>query len=715
MSSSDIRSDKYFAADEPDKLVDYLDRRSQLWFQSLTTSDYINKIKRSWQAYHGIFYEDNHTVSFGGENGELVNIAVNHYANIAQNTLTMVTSTRPSFQARAVNTDLKSQIQTNLANGLLDFYMRDKRLEQDLKRACEYAIVLGTGYIKMEWNATAGRIVDEIEPEFETDIDPVTGMEVDKLDENGNPIIKEEGLPIYEGDIEFTTLSPFDVIFDTSKETPKMDWQLCRTFKNKYDLAAKYPEFAEDITKLETKTELYQYRMSLTPYDETVDVPVYEFFHRPSESLPRGRYVLYLSKDIVLVDTDLPYQKLPIFRISYRDILGTPFGYTNMFDLLPLQEQINSLYSTAITNNHTFGVQNIVSTIDSGLTMTELSGNLNHIQVNSMDQAPKALQLTQTSPEIYNLIQMLVRDMETISGINSVARGNPDPKQNLRSGNSLALVQAQALQFISSLQQSYIQLIEDVGTNLILMLQRFATSPRVAEISGISNATYVKEFTGGDLGAVNRVAVDAGNALMQTTAGRFEMGQNLVQMGIVKTPEELLSVLNTGKLETLTESQNKQSLLIRAENEALLEGRPVTALLTDDHNLHLREHQAVLADPTLRFDSALVDRTLAHIQEHINILSNPNVANILMTQGQQPIQPPMPPAPPMEQGMQGQPGGAQNQPAPSDQNLIANPQAQSVSTVNQVEIPRPAEPAQNEAGLPQTPQDLWNVNTGGGR
>jgi hypothetical protein len=574
----------------------------------------------------------------------------------------------------------------------------------------------------MEWNATSGRIVSEIEPEFEYTMDENTGMESIALDEEGKPKIKEEGFPIYEGDVEFTTLSPMDVVFDTTKETPKMDWQLCRTFKNKYDLAAKYPEFEEKIVNLQTKSELYQHQLSICPYDETVDVPVYEFYHKPTESLPKGRYVLYLSRDVILVDDDLPYQRLPIFRISYRDILGTPFGYTNMFDCLPLQEEINALYSTAVTNNHTFGVQNIVSQRDSGLTMSELSGGLNHIEVNDMAQMPKALQLTNTSPETYNLIQMLIRDMETISGMNSVARGNPDPKANLRSGNALALVQAQALQFISGLQQSYIQLIEDVGTNLIVMLQRFATSPRVAEISGKSNATQIKEFTGGDLSAVNRVVVDAGNALAQTTAGKVEMATQLIQMGMIKAPEEYMSVINTGKLETLTESQNKQNLLVRAENEALLEGKPVMALLTDDHNLHLREHQAVLADPTLRFDNDLVDRTLAHMQEHINILSNPNVANFLMTQGQSPIAAPVPPQetpaggnalppgqiPPPPQGAAPAPAGP-----PMDPGLMGNPQAQDMGVMSQMgDLPQPATPPDLGPGMPQTGQELFANLTG---
>ena len=171
MSNKDV----YFGADKGEDLVAYLQRRSELWFQTLTTSSYIDKIKRSWQSYHGVYYEDSHAVSFSGESGELVNLPVNHYRNIGQNILTMVTATRPSFQARAVNTDLKSQIQTNLANGLLEYYMREKRLEGDLKRAVEYAIVMGSGYIKMEWNATSGEIYDTIEPVFEKQFNPETG------------------------------------------------------------------------------------------------------------------------------------------------------------------------------------------------------------------------------------------------------------------------------------------------------------------------------------------------------------------------------------------------------------------------------------------------------------------------------------------------------------------------------------------------------------
>lgn len=704
------KPDIYFAADRADSLVEHLQRRSEMWFQSLSTSMYLDKLKRSWSSYHGIYYEDSHAISFSGESGELVNMAVNHYRNIAQNMLTMVTATRPSFQARAVNTDLKSQIQTNLANGLLEYYMREKRLESDLKKAVEYAIVMGSGYIKMEWNSTSGEIYDTVPAELE--LDDLGNEIIDE--ETGEAKILREEFPIYEGDVEFSVLSPFDVVFDTTKENSKHDWQLCRTFKNKYDLAAKYPEFEDAIVGLKTKSDIAKYRISLTAYDETVDVPVYEFFHRPTESLPKGRYVLYLDSDLVLVDTVLPYKKLPIFRIAPSDILGTPYGYTSMFDLLPLQEGVNSLYSTIMTNNHTFGVQNIVAERDAGVTFSELAGGLHLVEINPGSQPPQPLNLTKTSQETYSFLQMLERSMEVVSGINSVARGNPDPKQNLRSGNALALVQSQALQFISGLQQSYIHMIEDVGTNLVQLLKDFASVPRIAQIAGKSNATYMKEFTGDDLSSITRVIVDAGNALAQTTAGRVEMASQLMQMGAIKTPEEYISVINTGKLETMTESQNKQLLLIRAENERLVDGSvDVMAVLTDDHSLHLREHQAVLADPDLRMDPSLVQRALGHIQEHIDILSDPTVANILLQLGQQPIQAPIPPMPP--QGGEGGTPPAAMAPPPAD-SLAANPEANSPNLQTQMsqELPQPAQPAEASTGAPTTAAQAFNNQIGGG-
>lgn len=721
-------NNKYFAAEDAEKAVSYLKKKADSWYQAAISNGYLNKVERSFNAYYGNYYGSGHDISFGGEQGELINIAINHYRNIARNILSMVTAARPSFQARSINADRQSQIQTKLAQGLLDYYMRQKKLERYLEKAVEMGIVLSAGYIKMEWDATKGKVVDFIDPvpvfldgssydlmrdeDGEYVIDELSGQYYDVdgilreiyLDNEGNFLDPngrvQERLPIYEGDVVFKNLSPYDVVFDTTKPSfDEHDWILCRTPVNKYDLAEKYgdtPDFKDKITKVETKSDITKYKMiGGSTYDDTCDTYVYEFFHLPSEALPNGRYIAYLNSEIILEDTIMPYDELPIYRITPSEYLGSSFGYTDMFDQLPIQDAINSLHSTALTNNATFGVQSITSPIGSSVTLSQLEGGMNHIQYNPIPTAPNGgkpepLQLTKTAPETYSYMSQLVKDGETISGMNSVVRGNAD-SSNLRSGNALALIQSQAIQYVSPTQRSYIMLIEDVGTGLIKLLQKFAQTPRVASIAGINNLTEIKEFTGEDLSSITRVVVDVGNALSQTTAGRLEIANNLVQQGLITSPEKYMQVLNSGNLETLVESEIDELLQIRSENENLMTGQPVIASAYDKHSLHIREHRAVIADPAMRRDPAIIAALDAHMQEHIILLQQTD-PNILAIIGEQPIVPPAPPMPPQpgmpgQPPMEGEPGLEGNQP------LMSNAQDQSINVADQMQnLPQAAQP-----------------------
>lgn len=695
-------TETYFAAKSGEDTSKIVLQKANAWFHNLDINGYLDKLKSAWMAYHGAYYTDvgtGHQVSFAGEQDELTNLAVNHYRNICRHMLTMVTANRPSMDARATNTDYQSLVQTKLANGLLDYYMREKRLEDFLSRAVEHAIIFGSGFIKMDWNATSGEIHDYIDPEYEMEktYDPETGEEVEsqKLDGSGNPIEKSKGFPIFEGDVMFSNVSPFDVVFDSTKEdSSKHDWVLVRTFKNKFDLAAKYPENEEEILKQETKSDKERYNFTGSFYDQTDDIAVYEFYHRKTESMPDGRYLLFVESNAILMDAPMPYRKLPIYRISPADILGTPYGYTDTFDLLPIQDAINSLYSAVLTNQNAFAVQNILSPRGADINPQSLSGGLNFIEYNSQIGKPEALNLTSTPPEVFNFIGILEKAMETVSGVNSVSRGNPEA--SLQSGNALALVQSMSLQFISGLQQSYVKLIEDVGTGLIQMLQDFASVPRIATIVGKANRTYMKEFTGADLSQINRVIVDVGNPLAKTAAGRVQMAEQMLQMNLIKTPEQYMMVVKTGNLETMTDGIDRQLLLVKAENEKLVAGEMVQAIDIEPHSLHIKEHRDVLADPDLKQDPELVARVLAHIQEHIDALRNAD-PDLLMHIGEQPLSP-----------VGGSPA---NQPDPSQQiNQGAMGQAPEMMQQQQmtpdIKLPQPANPPAPFENQPVLAQEM---------
>jgi hypothetical protein len=125
------------------------------------------------------------------------------------------------------------------------------------------------------------------------------------------------------------------------------------------------------------------------------EVPVFTFFHEPTDALPKGRQVTFLSDDIILSDIDLPYSKIPIYRISPNTILGTSIGYGNSFDLLPIQDAVNMLYTAVFSNNVANAVQNLFVETGSNLTPSMLSGNLRILEGL---KPPIPLQMTQSSP-----------------------------------------------------------------------------------------------------------------------------------------------------------------------------------------------------------------------------------------------------------------------------------------------------------------------------
>lgn len=662
---------KYWAAKDAGDVADAALQKANVWYNSLHYNGYLYKLRDMWMAYYGAYYassSNSHKITFSGEQGELTQIAVNHLRNIGEHILTMVTSSRPTMQARASNKDYKSIVQTKLATQLLDYYMREKRLEKYLREATEMAIVLASGYIKMSWNATSGEIYDYND---------------------------DTGSPIYEGDVEFTTLSPFDVVFDSSKENPHdHDWIIVRTFKNRYDLSAKYPDLENKIKGIPSKSELYNFKFEANLTDETDDIPIYELYHKKTEAMPEGRYMLFSDRHTVYEDIGLPYRSIPVYRIAPSNIMGTPYGYTTLFDLLPIQDAINALYSTVLSNQYAFGVQNVYVPRGADISMKSLEGGLNIIEGNANAGKPEALNLTQTPAEIFNFIKMLEQAEETISGVNSVARGNPEA--SLKSGTALALVQSMALQYISGLQQQYIRLVEDVGTGLISVLRDFASVPRVAMIAGKDSRSYVAEsFTGDDLSQVNRVIVDVGNPLSQTTAGKVQMASELIQYGVITDPNQYLMVLQSGRLDVLTDDKESELLLIRAENEALAEGKQVNALDIDQHTAHIKQHRSVLADPSLRQDRELAANVLAHINEHIELLRQVD-PELLTLIGEQPLSPP---------------GGSPAAPQPQQVNTSSIPGAPQQQMVPQGQMPQPlpVQPAQPPPPFDQMPvqaQDL---------
>ena len=201
-----------------------------------------------------------------------------------------------------------------------------------------------------------------------------------------------------------------------------------------------------------------------------------------------------------------------------------------------------------------------------------------------------------------------------------------------------------------------------------------------------------------DIADINRVIVDVGNPLARTTAGRVQMAEQLMQM----KPEEFsiqqyAQVINTGRIDGMLESPVDQSNLIQLENERLLAGTPVKALIIDDHKEHILRHRTILNDIDIRLDDVRSKATYDHLMEHIEFARSADPAILTMTNQQQ--LPPAPaPQPPVETGVN------QPQQNAAGQSPIAQVEEASSQSMQQEQpgVPKPATPPAPFENLPTT-------------
>lgn len=633
----------YWAAVPEDELADEILDKVDKYYEFLSLNGRMDLYRRSWAYYYRARITGG-KINPTGQQGELTALSVNHYRNLLLHLETMTTQQRAAFEPRATNSDVKSQSQCILAIGLLDYYLREKHMERCFVQAVKDCLIFAEGFMRVSWDATDGKAYGKT----------------------------DTGATIYEGDIQYRNYMPIDVVRDFTKLSPNRDtWYILREFENKFDLAAKYPALAKDIlddssdmAKMAATTSL-----NALALENSDNIPVYILIHQPTPALPQGRYAEVLDNGTILVQGPLPYRKTHVYRIAPDEEAGTCFGYSVAFDLLAIQEMLDILYSTAASNQSAFGVQNILAPKGHDLSVQQIVGGLNLVEYDYKLGEVKALQLTNTPAEVFNFMQMLERLAETISGVNSVARGNPEA--SLKSGAALALVQSMAIQFSMGLQRSYAQLVEDVGTGTIQILQDFASVPRVAAIAGKSNRPLMREFVGEDLNMIERVMVDMGNPMTRTTAGKVNLADTFLQQGMIDNPDEYIQVLTTGRLEPVIEGKQAENLLIKAENEGLSEGVQQIAIITDQHAQHVLEHKTVIASPEARKNPQILQATLNHIQEHLNFLqtASPELLALIHQQSLAPQGLPpsgagqmMNPAPPVVQQAQGV--GLPNMPNP---------------------------------------------------
>jgi hypothetical protein len=662
----------YFASKPTKDLLPELAKRIRVYHEHKEKTGEAKKWRRSYDLYYGQHVDngDGSEVAHVGEDEELTAYGINLYRNLVKHVLAITCSTKPNFDFKAKNSDLKSQRQARLANNIIDSYLTEKRMGRHMKQAAERALVFRVGYTYTTWDPSLGQAVQAL-PVLDDDGNI-------KRDEQNQPVLKVQ----YEGDPSIVSKSPWDVIHDvTLREWAKNKWVIVREWENKYDLAAQYPQMKEQIEGYETSSEeleyLYTHRIKSFESETNDLIPVYYFYHLKTDALKAGRFTKFLiGMDQELYDGPYQYAKqgastqmLPVQRITPGEMFDTVDGYTEFYDIMVLQQVLNLTYSTVLTNQTPLGVQTIWMPGNANLSVEQIGGGLQIIKGGTPDSRPQPINLTATPAEIFKNGELVEIMMQKLSGINSAVTG--DANLEAKSGVAIGRLQAMAIQFSSNFQQSWAELQEDGATFMLHLLQAFANTKRLTSIAGKSNKGAMTAWTKDDITEVDRVTCDLGNPLFRTFAGREDLANKLLDKGLIKDPLHYITVIETGTVEPLLEGPRSKLELIRKENEMLMDGKPVVAMVGDSHIQHCQEHRVILDDPEIRMAAnagdplalQIVELTTQHIMEH-NQFQNTQDPFWFAVSGEQPPPQPLMPGPPVSEAG---PGPQAPEPPPPNQ------------------------------------------------
>lgn len=674
-----------FAEEDPKEVAKYIIEKYTKLNAYISSQGIRARWYKSFRSYYGFYYQDRSSeygIGSVGSQSEQTAVVVNQYRNLIQHTLALFTQNKVSFDVIPYNSDVEGRNAAIVGNSTLEYLLEQSKYNRELYSMAEIGLLLGTSFLRVDWNQNKKFV----------------GIDGDNQ-------------PVFSGELKYKAFTPMDVFLEPFIECfEDQEWICTREIVNRYDLISKYPDKRQEILSMDRISDI----QLADPYFLTDDDHVWllKLYHKSTMALPFGRYTVFGTREVVFEDykenpfcdidpqTSLPILGTGIPIVCFRPAVtyGSAWGHTVGFDLLPLQDMKNLLSSTIATNQALFGVQNLIVPRGTNMDFADIANGARVLEYDVNPDlgpgggAPSVLELLKTPNEIFNYNNKIDEEMEKISGINGALRGTPPPQ--VGSGTAMALLTTQAQTFNTPVENAYVSALQDVANISLKMIAKFMPNMDLVQIVGLKENFAIKSFKAEELSRIQKVKALTANAMSKSPAGRLAMAQDMMNSGQI-TPTQYTEVAQTGTLKNDMEDVTAEDALIQWENQQLIQGIEVVALLADNPLKHIKQHCVTLTHPDVRNDAqkqAVIMKHLAAHQQNWVILGAQNPQLLALITGS-PIPPDVP-----------NPGVTAGAPQQGQLNNPASPH-----------VPPHVEPPKKHVNAPQVGKNnMQNASTPGG-
>jgi hypothetical protein len=667
-------SERYWAQRDAKALRDVLKEKRRTFFAILENWGLLNVWRLAYAQHYGRNPEamgemETQQVGFDGDQGENIRFRINEPRSYVRQGAAMATNQRPAFQAVATNTDYASRAQVNSSDAAVDHIYSQSFGEKKERRVVEISMVFGWGSTWSRWDDDGGEWSNVPLPLANGEPSPIT-----ETVRSGAPYVQK--------------LSPWDEYHDLYVEDDDEHlWRTACERRSKWEVAAEFPEFADEIKRVDTHDE-YSFKgiFEIDTTQEADDqITVEHFYHARTAAMPDGRYTVFAG-DVMLSDGPLPEEDIPIDPLCPGHHIGTSMGYADSWDLLPIAQMTDELFSTTATNLANFGRQTIWTEEGTDLDIKSLANGSRWLKGTPGKPKPETLLLAAVPEPIRWFLGILSEKAQGLSGLNSVVRGQPSA--NITSGQMAALFHSIAVEFNGALQAAVDEHRTRVANRLLSLVKRHAKAPFLVQVAGVDERPYVESFSVDKLSGFDRVVMKTTNPLARSVPGRLEIFDRIIKLPTAERAKAS-EMIRTGVWKDATDASAKRAMRIQWENEQIMAGKAPPVLMFDNREMEAEivEHFKIADSPELRSnpDHPAIKALQKHIADHFNVwrMTPPDIAGVMN----------MPP-PPMAQMLGAKPPGNDNG-KPQSRGEPANDNGRSSPARDEatgVALPKPAQP-----------------------
>lgn len=429
----------------------------------------------------------------------------------------------------------------------------------------------------------------------------------DRWARDKGPMVMEpkSGKFVYEGDVECTVWTPFEMLIPAwgmgTYGIHDLPWIGMEKWVPLDDIVWKYKRGKEVVAEsigenvFNISHILGEGRGGFT--SELPGAFLIDFYVKPCTEFPKGKFFV-AANGVVLEEMDYPFSYFPVEHFKDVDLPGVFWGFATMDSGIGLQTAWNRALSSLDQYNRVMAKGKWLVPRKAKMAVAPDDG---HGEIISYDPVmgglkPEHLNLKGLPSTIDRQLNYLLMSMQKLFSQPEVTQGTN--KSDIRSGEMVDILLEQAAHGKIPTHAIFEESMEAVMGRVLRRIKQGYKSKRLLQIAGQEGEFDLISFQGSDLRDNTDVIIKKQSSIPESRVARQNMVLRKAEMGLYgpladgDVRRHVMNMLEDAVVTDIYSDTRLDESVARWENRQIVEGRgkPFVINSYDNHALHIKEH-----------------------------------------------------------------------------------------------------------------------------